>query len=302
MRIAILTGGTSSEREIALASAEKVRGYLSDAHGVSVFDFPNDLESFLSRRDEFAVAVPVFHGKGGEDGTVQGFLETLGMPYLFSGVAAHAVASDKDLAKRVAATAGVRTAPWRVVACGEEAADALRDVGFPCVVKPVDGGSTLGVSVARDATELDAALASAFRYAPRALVERYVGGDEFTVAVADVAGRPVAMPVVQIKPGGGLYDYDAKYGSHSAQKLCPAPIADGLAERLRNAALTVHKAIGARHLSRADFIVDAAGEIWFLEINTIPGLSVLFPRAVAASGRDLGGMIARWIDETACSR
>ena len=103
----------------------------------------------------------------------------------------------------------------------------------------------------------------------------------------------------QIKAAGGLYDYAAKYGSQPAEKLCPAPITDELAERLRTSALIVHKTIGARHLSRTDFIVDLSGEIWFLEINTIPGLSVLFPRAVAASGRDFGQLLARWIEETA---
>lgn len=293
--VAILTGGTSAEREIALASAGNVAKFIAGAHDAVTFDFPSEIDSFLSRRDEFAVAIPVFHGKGGEDGTVQGFLETLGMPYLFSGVAVHAVGMDKDLAKRVVASTGVMTAPWRTYASRDEVAD----VSFPCVVKPADGGSTQGVAVVRDANELDRALDAAFAYSRRVIVEAFVAGDEFTVAVAEDGGEPVALPVIQIKAAGGLYDYASKYGPQPAEKLCPAPIADDLARRLQDAALTAHKTIGARHLSRTDLIVDQSGDVWFLEINTIPGLSVLFPRAVAASGRDFGQLLAQWIEKTA---
>lgn len=293
--VAILTGGISSERDIALTSAGNVAKFLAGTHDVTIFDFPTEIDAFLSRRAEFDVAIPVFHGKGGEDGTVQGFLETLGVPYLFSGVAAHAVGMDKDLAKRVVASTGVRTAAWKTVVRGQSVADAA----FPCVVKPADGGSTQGVTVVRDQEGLDRALEAAFAFSSRVIVEDFVAGDEFTVAVAEDGGEAVALPVIQIKAAGGLYDYAAKYGPQPAEKLCPAPIPDELAMRLQDAALTVHNTIGARHISRADFIVDRTGEIWFLEINTIPGLSVLFPRAVAASGRDFGMLLKQWIKNTA---
>ncbi|MEI6511198.1 MAG: D-alanine--D-alanine ligase [Candidatus Uhrbacteria bacterium] len=301
--IAILTGGTSAERDIALTSSKTVARVLDGRYAATTFDFPSEIDAFLARRHEFAVAIPVFHGKGGEDGTVQGFLETLGIPYLFSGVAAHAVAMDKDLAKRVVASAGLRTAAWMTEGSPSDphgdshAADASWDE-FPCVVKPLDGGSTQGVAIVRSRAELDAAVNVALRFSSRVLVESFVAGDEFTVAVADVDGVPTAMPVIQIKSPTGLYDYDAKYGQTPAEKLCPAPIADDLAHRLQSAALLAHNAIGARHFSRTDLIVDSAGDIWFLEINTIPGLSVLSPRAVAASGRDFGNLLASWIEKT----
>lgn len=286
--IAILTGGTSAERDIALRSAQTVAGALEGKYVVSAFDFPSEIDAFLARQREFAAVIPVFHGRGGEDGTVQGLLETLGVPYLFSGVTAHAVGMDKGLAKRVVASVGVKTG---AVHSGSGA------VEFPCVVKPVDGGSTQGVAVVRNADELRVALDEARRYSPRVLVEQFIAGDEFTVAVAHDQGEAIALPVIQIKSPNGFYDYAAKYGPQPAEKLCPAPISDELAERLQAAALLVHKTIGARHLSRTDFIVDSSGEIWFLEINTIPGLSVLFPRAVAASGRDFGDLLAQWIEE-----
>lgn len=295
--VAILTGGTSAERDIAITSSKTVAKALEGRFETMTFVFPAEIDAFLSRRGEFAVAIPVFHGKGGEDGTVQGFLETLGVPYLFSGVAAHAVGMDKDLAKRVVSSAGVQTAAWQTCA-SRDGLDASR-VSFPCVVKPADGGSTQGVTIVRDQGELDGALDAAFAYSPRVVVERFVAGDEFTVAVAEDGGEAVALPVIQIKAPSGIYDYEAKYGPVPAEKLCPAPIADDLARRLQSAALAAHGAIGARHLSRTDFIVDASGDIWFLEINTIPGLSVLFPRAVAASGRDFGTLLGQWIEKTA---
>lgn len=298
-RVAILTGGTSFEREIALASAANVARMIAGRSVTETFDFPKELATFLTRRGEFDVAIPVFHGRGGEDGTVQGFLETIGMPYLFSGVAAHAVVMDKDLAKRIASSVGVKTAPWTCLRQRSAEAKISGNFSVPCVVKPVDGGSTQGVAIVRSQAELDAALRDAFRHSSRLLVEDFVAGDEFTVAIAEDGGEAVALPVIQIKARGGFYDYDSKYGSQPAEKLCPAPIPDERATRLQSAALAVHGAIGARHISRTDFIVDAAGDVWFLEINTIPGLSVLFPRAVAASGRDFGVLLSQWIDKTA---
>ena len=294
--IAILTGGTSAERDIALASSKTVARVLDGRFETVTFDFPSEIDAFLSRRSEFAAAIPVFHGRGGEDGTVQGFLETHGVPYVFSGVAAHAVGMDKDLAKRIVASAGVRTAVWQTCVHRDGLDSSL--VSFPCVVKPSDGGSTQGVSVVRDVADLDAAVDAALRFSTRVLVESFVAGDEFTVAIADVDGIPTAMPVIQIKSPSGIYDYDAKYGPVPAEKLCPAPIHEDLAGRLQRAALAAHQAIGARHLSRTDLIVDPSGEIWYLETNTIPGLSVLFPRAVAAGGHDFGDLLAGWIQKT----
>lgn len=298
-RIAILTGGTSAEREIALVSAQTVERLLSGRFSLGRFVFPEERDVFLGRRGEFDVVIPVFHGAGGEDGTVQGFLETLGIPYLFSGVAAHAVAMDKDLAKRVVSSAGVRTSAWICLYAGANVTECSRGVSAPCVVKPVGGGSTQGVTIVRDLAELDRAVRDASRYSSRVIVEDFVAGDEFTVAVAEDNGEPVALPVIQIKSPSGFFDYDAKYGQRPAEKLCPAPIDPDLAKRLQGAALAAHRVIGARHLSRADFIVDIHGGIWFLEINTIPGLSVLFPRAVAASGRDFGELLAQWIEKAA---
>ncbi len=296
IKVAILTGGVSAEREIALVSAQTVARVLEGKFELETFDLPSQIDVFLARRGEFVAAIPVFHGRGGEDGTVQGFLETLGVPYVFSGVAAHAVGMDKGLAKRVVESVGIKTAKFTVIARnevtkpartghpgGQSLEESLRfvldDMGLPCVVKPLDGGSTQGVVIVQDENELRVAVDEARRYSSRVLVEQFIAGDEFTVAVAHDHSEAIALPVIQIKSPNGFYDYNAKYGPQPAEKLCPAPIDDELASRLQSTALLVHKTIGARHLSRTDFIVDREGTIWFLEINTIPGLSVLFPRA-----------------------
>lgn len=292
--IAILTGGESAEREIAVHSAETVEKLLG-RYEVEVFDFPGEIDEFLKRRDGFDCVVPVFHGVGGEDGTVQGFLRTLGVPFLFSDVTACAVGMDKALAKTVVSKAGVGTASWVVVEKGEMIDAGLMKI--PCVMKPLDGGSTQGISIVKSGDEIRGALKSAFEFSNRVLVEDYVVGDEFTVGVIDEGDETVTLPVIQIIAPNGFYDHAAKYSATPAEKVCPAKIDDDLRDRLQSAAVTAHRSVGARHLSRVDFIVDKSGEIWFLEINIIPGQSVLFPKAIAASGRDYGEVLAGWIEE-----
>ncbi len=292
--VAILTGGDSGEREIALASAGNVAKVLTDHYLVTTFDLPKQLDTFLSQRKEFDAVIPIFHGRGGEDGTVQGFLETLRIPYLFSGVTAHAIGIDKNLTKSVISSAGIKTSPWFVLTKD----DKLQLPPYiPCVVKPIDGGSTQGVTIVLVPDDFEQAVNEALKHSTRVLVENFISGDEFTVAVIDEGTETVAMPVIQIKSPGGFYDFAAKYGSQPAEKLCPAPISAALSNQLQDAAVKVHQAIGARHLTRTDFIVDHEGTIWFLEVNTIPGLSVLFPRAVSASNRNFTEVLSNWIEE-----
>lgn len=290
--IAILTGGTSSEREIALQSAKTIQAALADRFDVTVFDFPSQIDDFVARRIGFAAAIPVFHGRGGEDGTVQGFLTTLGIPFIFSDVQAHAVAIDKALTKKLVALEGVRTSPGELIRRGET---VVWD--GPAVVKPVDGGSSIGTAIVKNETDLPAALAAAFERSDRALVEKFVEGREFTVGIVEENGKNVALPVIEIRSKNPFFDYQSKYDAALAEEFCPAPIEEELASRLQNAALLAHKAVGARHLSRSDFIVDADGQEWFLEINTIPGQTAnsLVPKAIRASGRDFGSLLAEWV-------
>ncbi|MEK7620405.1 MAG: D-alanine--D-alanine ligase [Patescibacteria group bacterium] len=288
--VALLTGGTTSEREVALKSARNVRAALEENFHVEVFDLPTDLDRFLASRAEFMVAVPVFHGRGGEDGVIQGLLETLGTPYIFSRVEAHAIGLDKAMCKVLAKHNGIKTADWKIVEAGENPVWER-----PVVVKPVDEGSSVGVTLARDETTYS----SLFPSDRRLLVEDLIEGQEFTVAVVDDVHGTMALPVIEIRSKKEFFDYESKYDPALCDELCPAPIDDNLAERLKDIALTAHAMIGARHLSRTDMIVDKQGDIWFLEINTIPGLTSasLTPKAMNAAGLRLEDLLTVWIED-----
>lgn len=294
-KIAVLTGGLGSERPIALVSAENVAKALAPHFEVTVFTLPEELPKFLAEYDQFAAAVPIMHGKkGGEDGTIQGLLTWLNLPFVFSSVHAHAAGLNKLTAKELVSARGIKTAAYRVVD-RDLVAGAPSLGGFPAIVKPVDSGSTLGVSLARSARELVEGLEKAFTESDSVFVEDYIQGDEFTVAVIDEAGHPLALPVISIKSKNVLFDYDAKYKDGMAEEVCPALIDDALAARLQEVAVKAHLAIGARHVSRSDMILDQNGQIWFLEINTIPGMSLLLPKAIRASGRNFGEVLKGWV-------
>lgn len=292
-RVAIITGGASSEREIALRSAANVADQLRDSFEVSVFDFPQDRELFLKQYKSIDVVIPVLHGKGGEDGVIQGFLETLGLPYLFSGVHAHAVALDKEQTKLIVSVAGINTPRSLTVGKGD-----LVSYDHPVVVKPIDGGSTLGTAIVKSQEELTKACGIAFDHSDRLLIEDFIAGQEVTVGVVEKDGKTIVLPVVAIRPKDGFFDFASKYNQETlADEICPAPISVELSDKLQDIARTVHEALGCRHVSRTDIIVDDAGQPWFLEINTIPGMTAtsLLPKALVAHGSSLKEMLSEWI-------
>lgn len=291
-RIALLTGGTSSERAVALRSAVNVRAALEESYDVTQFDFPSQIDSFLATRKTFDAAVPVFHGVGGEDGTIQGLLETLGVPYIFSRPRAHAIGIDKAKTKYVAGQINIATPSYELVRRG-----ANCSYSRPSVVKPNLGGSSIGVALVRDAETLAAMMAQRSVADGELLVEDLVEGDEVTVAVVD-DGDTVALPPILIRPKAEFFNVEVKYNPDLVDEVCPAPIDAAIAQELTRGALAIHTAIGCRHLSRSDFIVDAAGRIWFLEINTIPGITdaSLVPKAIAASGRRLSELLRGWVE------
>ncbi|MBI5467355.1 MAG: ATP-grasp domain-containing protein, partial [Candidatus Kerfeldbacteria bacterium] len=253
--IAILSGGTSTERDIALASAASVANALTGVARTELFDFPTALDDFLRRRSTFDCVIPVFHGRGGEDGTIQGFLETLGMPYIFSDTHAQSTAIDKFLSSTLARTMGVRI-PDQIVIDG----NAPLKFTAPVVVKPIDGGSSVGVGIAHSAGELTTLIVGARQVSSRVLIEQYIRGAEYSVAVIAVAGEIIPLPVISIHPHHEFFDYDGKYTDGMAEERCPADIPEALATQLQGDAVTVHRALGARHVTRSDFIVDPAGQ------------------------------------------
>ncbi len=295
--LAIISGGTSSERQESLQSAEHVAFLLRDRHSVLAYDFPHDRERFLAERSTIDLVVPIIHGRGGEDGVLQGFLETLLMPYIFSGVTAHTLSIDKRLAKTVVRAAGVPTTESQIITQKNTAL-----YKHPVAVKQVDGGSSIGVSCADSQETLDAALEVLLASKGSALVEPWIVGQEVSVAVVEDQNGIRALPVVLIRPKQGtFFSYEQKYEAETlAEELCPAPISPEHTKLVQTLGLAAHAAVGARHVSRTDFIIDAEGHPYFLEINTIPGMTKhsLLPKMLAADHSSLSLQLEQWISES----
>jgi len=293
LTIAILAGGTSSERDISLQSAKEVYKNLDlKKYKISFFDFPKEKQKFLEQYQRFELVLPIFHGLGGEDGTIQGFLKTLGIRYAFSGIAAHALAMNKYHTKIICAAAGIPV-PEGVVIHKD---DALPNTTLPVMVKPLHGGSSVGITLAHTEKELRENVTKAFFYESEVLLESHIQGDEYTVAILGNE-RPVALPVVAIHSSHEFFDREVKYADALAQEICPAPISEDLTNKLQAYAIQAHKTIGCRGISRSDFIVDAQGTMYFLELNTIPGLTAqsLFPKAAYVAGYSFATLLDKII-------
>jgi len=315
MRVAVLTGGTSSERDVALASGLQVARALRERrHSVSVVDLA---AGFVAPEHEGALLprgvgreppplerlrelergllgsglgeIPVIrnadviflalHGGRGEDGTVQAILDVIGVPYTGSGHLSSALAMDKDLAKRVVRDHGIAVPAW--VMAPATAAQVREAVGFPCVVKPSKQGSSVGMSLVRRGRDLAKAVSAAARYDDEVMIEAYVPGREFTVGILG----DDALPVVEIRPKHELFDYECKYTPGMADEIAPAPIDAALAARLQDAARRAHRALKLGGYSRIDFPADENGTAFFLEANTLPGMTAnsLIPKAARAA-------------------
>ena len=301
LRVLVLAGGLSHERDVSLRSGRRVAEALRDA-GVEVDELDADaglLPALRSARPD--CVVPLLHGETGEDGALREVLELLGVPYVGSRPDACRAAFDKPVAKTVAARAGLHTP--RSVALPHETfrelgavavMEALVDsLGLPLIVKPTRGGSALGCTVVRDAGALPSAMVDAFAYGDTALVEQLVVGSEVAVPVIDTGDGPRALPAVSIEPDGGVYDYTARYTAGSTEFVVPAKLSDDVAAECARVAVAAHEALGLRDLSRSDLIVDADGTVWFLEVNVAPGLTETstVPLSVQAAGLDLGALI-----------
>ena len=309
MNVVILAGGLSHERDVSVRSGRRVAESLRDA-GTPVT--VSDVDSKLLGQWEIeppTVVIPLLHGTNGEDGSLRDVLETLHLPYVGSRPDACRIAFDKPIAKAVARAAGIRT-PESVAlphsTFRELGADAVikavaAKVGLPAIVKPTKGGSSLGATVVHDVRELPAALVAAFAYGDVALVEQFITGTEIAVSIIERDGVPTALPAVEIVPDGGFYDYAARYTAGTTEFFTPARLADAIAADAARIAIAAHTALGLRDLSRSDLIVDANGEVWFLEVNVAPGMTEtsLFPLAVEAAGLTLGDVMQALVESAA---
>ncbi len=293
-RIALLCGGNSPEREVSLKGGQAVkRALLSRGYQVEVFDPPADLPKLALRAGEFDLAFLVLHGPGGEDGTIQGFLDSVGLPYQGAGVLGSALAMDKALSKLLYRESGLEVPLATVLQKGEI---PQRVPGFPLVVKPVSQGSSVGISLVQNERDLLLALKKAFCFEERVLLEEYIAGRELTVAVLGEE----ALPVVEIIPGEGhlFFDYEAKYTPGLTKEICPASLPEELARKAQEAALLAHKALRLRHYSRTDFILSPDGRLLVLETNTIPGMTEtsLLPLAARVAGFSFEDLVEKLVN------
>ncbi len=297
-KVLVLAGGISHERDVSLRSGRRVADSLA-AHGLQVElrDPDATLLSYLrsSRPD---VVWPALHGASGEDGALRGLLDFIGVPYVGSRADAARLAWDKPTAKTIVSRAGVRT-PSSIAL----PRDAFRELGAnaileeiadefsgPLVVKPGQGGSSQGVTIVDDRSLLPRAMVDAYTYWDVALIEQKITGTEIAVGIIDSGDGPVALPAVEIEPLSGVYSFEARYNAGETRFYVPARIDPDAAARAAEAALAAHTALGLRHLSRVDIIIDGAGTPWFLEANVMPGLTEtsVLPQALEAAGHDLG--------------
>jgi len=311
--VAVVFGGTSKEHEVSLRSGEQVLRSIDrsryrpipvriDRDGTWYVDgekraSPADALLALTRIPCEACFLAL-HGPFGEDGRIQGFFEVAGIPYTGSGVAASALARDKIRAKRLAAAAGVVVAPDLTLPPGDLRAVKER-LGFPVVVKNPHEGSTLGIAFAKDDAEFLRAVEELAGECETLLVERREAGREITAPILDdERGQPQLLPLVEIRAPDGLFDYRAKYTAGVSEEICPAPIEEAVAARIREAALRVHRLLGLRGMSRSDFILRPNDTPVFLEINSIPGLTVnsLLPKAAAGAGLTMEAVVTRLIE------
>ncbi len=289
IRVAILAGGVSAERDVSLSSGNQVKSSLDPSkYEITVYDPACDLLKLAQDASKIDVAIIMLHGRGGEDGTVQGFLECLGIPYQGSRVLGSAIAMNKIVSKQLYIQAGLPVAPYIVCSRGELPPKDLiiERVGFPVVVKPEQEGSSIGVSIVREYGELKSALEKAWHYDKRCLVEKYLKGREITVAVLG-NNPPKALPPVEIRPSKDFefFDYEAKYKPGATEEICPAPISEELTRKCQEYGIIAHKALCCEDYSRTDMIL-CDGEFYILETNTIPGMTAtsLFPQAAKAAG------------------
>jgi D-alanine-D-alanine ligase len=281
-KVAVLLGGKSAEREISLLSGNGVLKALRskgvDAHA---FD-PSERDLFELKREGYARCFIALHGRGGEDGTLQGALEVLGIPYTGSGVLGSALAMDKVRTKLVWLARGIPTPAYEELSADSDFAGVVSRLGLPIAVKPVNEGSSLGFTKVRSAGEMGEAFALAVNYDAAVVAERFIEGPEYTASVLD--GE--ALPLIRIEAPQGKYDYQNKYFTDDTKYICPCGLPAAKEKALQEVVLQAFHLAGCAGWGRIDLMLDAAGDPWLLEVNTSPGMTghSLVPMAAKAVG------------------
>jgi D-alanine-D-alanine ligase len=286
-KVAVLMGGSSAEREISLMSGAGVlKALRSQGVDAQAFD-PAERDLGELKRDGFARCFIALHGRFGEDGTVQGALELLGIPYTGSGVMASAIAIDKVMTKRIWRAEGLSTPAWKKVTSSAATRAALAELSAPMIVKPAREGSSIGLTKVMTAEQCDAAYAAAAKEDEQVLCEQFISGDEVTVPVLGTGAAARALPVIRIVAPGGNYDYQNKYFTDDVQYLVPCGLPAGEEEAIQQLVLQAYGVLGCRGWARADVMIDhRTRKPYLLEINTAPGMTghSLVPMSARAAG------------------
>ena len=287
IRVGVICGGISSEREISLKTGEGIFGALkSSGYNVQFIDFKGDNISVFKNID---IAFLALHGKYGEDGTVQGVLELLKVPYTGSGILASSLAIDKIFAKKIFVFEEIPTPDYigldlkDPVNFDEIKNEVIKKIGYPLVVKPSREGSTIGITIIQGESDLEDAINFAKIYDQRILLEKFITGRQITVSL--IGDKPTALPIIEIKPKSGFYDFKSKYTAGLTEYITPAMLDNNLTEMIKELAVKTHNCLGCYGISRVDLILDENYMPFVLEINTMPGMTAtsLVPKAAAAA-------------------
>lgn len=300
LKIQILAGGISHERDISLKSGRRVADALLEAGAEVIIREPDDKLLSNIKKDKPDVVWPCLHGASGEDGALRDILSLSGVPFVGATASGSRLAWDKSIAKVIVAQSGIQT-PASITlpkdTFRELDADAVlkavtQTISFPLVVKPARSGSAQGVSVVKKADELSRAMVDAYVYCDVAIIEKYVEGTELAISVIDLGSGPIALPAVEVEPVSGRFGYQERYTAGETNYYVPARVSRAIAERAAKVAIDTHVALGLRHLSRIDAIVDKKGVVWFLEANVCPGMTEtsLLPQAITAEGSTLSSV------------
>lgn len=292
-RVGVLMGGTSAEREVSLKSGTAIHNVLKTAgYNTVAIDVGSDICNALATA-RVEIAFLALHGGYGEDGSIQGMLEVLGVPYTGSGVLASALAMDKEASKKVFLYHNIPVPPFEVFRRGQRIREPV--AGFPCVVKPAAEGSSIGVAIVREKNDFGKAVDNAFSFGSRLIVESFIEGKEVHIGILN----GTVLGGVEVRPAGGFYSYEAKYTAGLTEYILPPELDKGVYERAKATALSAHTALGCKGAARVDLRIDIQGNPYVLEVNTIPGMTEtsLLPKIAKLAGFDFLHLIEEIIKE-----
>lgn len=300
LTVALISGGTSSERKVSVAGGDHVYDYLNkDLYHVIRYDPKTDIRRLVADAKKIDVAFVVLHGLFGEDGSVQGLLDLLDIPYQCSGVLGSALAMNKIVSKKIYDQNGLPVPPYTVIdRCDKiDSGNLIKRLGLPLVVKPATGGSSIGMKIAFSKSDMEEALEYAFEYDKNILIEKYIKGVEITAGVLGNNSLK-ALPVVEIIPDNkyDFFNYEAKYNKNASQEICPARISEFLTKKAQQYGKDAHRALFCKGYSRTDMIIQD-NDIYLLETNTVPGMTPasLFPLAAKNHGLSFDKLLDRLI-------